>query len=213
MRELSKTLKHYKNTYKSRLVKYLNDYEDNTELLFIQKELNASHDTLETLKTNSKQIGWPNLIDVYHTSTLKNSGFNLDKIDNHIASVNKIISFLKQQQENVSAAEKSISKITTSPSKTENYYPHIFKNPEAFQFFQKLHEHFKESEYELANYSFIYRKMYEEGYILDTFKPKMYMEWIAKEPFCKYLDKVKTIYSCSTQNKTQSYYLIHKSLK
>jgi hypothetical protein len=104
MGELSKTLKNYKNTYISRLAKYLDDHEDNTESLFLQKELDASNETLETLntyKTNSKSFGFQTLKDHFDISILENSGFDLDKVDNHIASINRILDFIKHKQESM----------------------------------------------------------------------------------------------------------------
>lgn len=104
MRELSKTLKNYKSTYISRLAKYLDNHEDNTESLFLQKELDASNETLETLntyKTNSKPFGFKTLKDHFDISILENSGFDLDKVDNHIASINRILDFIKDKQESM----------------------------------------------------------------------------------------------------------------
>ncbi|MCF7559426.1 hypothetical protein L3X39_02165 [Sabulilitoribacter multivorans] len=104
MGELSNTLKNYKNTYISRLAKYLDDYEDNTESLFLQKELDSSNETLEilnTYKTNSKSFGFQTLKEHLDISILKNSGFDLDKVDNHIASINSILDFIKHKQESI----------------------------------------------------------------------------------------------------------------
>lgn len=102
MGELSKTLKNYKNTYISRLAKYLDNHEDNTEFLFLQKELDACNETLEilnTYNTNSKPFGFQTLKDHFDISILENSGFDLDKVDNHIASINRILDFIKHKQE------------------------------------------------------------------------------------------------------------------
>ncbi|GAA4292716.1 hypothetical protein [Aestuariibaculum suncheonense] len=99
---LSKSLKNYINTYTSRLDKYLDDYEDNTESLFLLKDFDTFNETLEilnTYKTNSKSFGFQTLKDHFDISILENSGFDLDKVDNHIASINRILDFIKQKQE------------------------------------------------------------------------------------------------------------------
>ncbi|SIS36523.1 hypothetical protein SAMN05421768_105349 [Chryseobacterium joostei] len=92
----------------------------------------------------------------------------------------------------------------------DNPYPHIFQDIKAFQFFELLHQNYKNSNKALADYSFIYRKMYEENLILETFKPEMFRSWIAKEPYSKdSLDKIKTLSNCSTSDKI----IIYNNLK
>lgn len=122
MGELSKTLKNYKNTYISRLAKYLDDHEDNTESLFLQKELDASNEILETLntyKTNSKSFGFQTLKDHFDISILENSGFDLDKVDNHIASIYSILVFIKQKQESMVPGEEIVAVKTETNSNPE----------------------------------------------------------------------------------------------
>lgn len=100
---LSKTLKNYKNTYTNRLAKYLDDYEDNSELLFLQKELNSYGEALETLNTykaDSKTFGFKTLKDHFDISILKNLGYDLDKVDNHISSINMIMEFIYKKKAN-----------------------------------------------------------------------------------------------------------------
>lgn len=112
MEVLSKTLKNYKNTYANRLAKYLDNYEDNSELLFLQRELKSCAETLETLNTykaNSKTFGFITLKDHFDISILENLGFNLEKVDNHISSMILIMDFINekiQKSKNSSATEK-----------------------------------------------------------------------------------------------------------
>lgn len=47
---ISSTLKHYKYNYKNRLQKYLKDYEDNTESLFLKNDLNDYTNYYNSLK-------------------------------------------------------------------------------------------------------------------------------------------------------------------
>lgn len=112
---------------------------------------------------------------------------------------------IKQQTE-VPVEEITINdKSTSELEKTENPYPHIFINLEAYKLFEKLYDAFKIRPYKLANFSFIYRKMYEDELILDSFKPQMFINWIAKEPYNIDLDKIKTLANCVTINKIQTY--------
>ena len=211
MGELSKTLKNYINTYKSRLAKYLDDHEDNTESLFLQKELDASNETLETLntyKTNSKPLGFQTLKEYLDISILENSGFDLDKVDNHITSIKRILDFIKDKQESMVPDEEIVdvkAETKFEVEKTENPYPHIFKNLEAYKLFEKLYDVFKMTDYKIADFSFIYRKMYDDRFILDRFKPQMFINWIADEPFNIHLDKIKTLDNCKTKSKIQTY--------
>jgi hypothetical protein len=57
----------------------------------------------------------------------------------------------------------------------------------------------------LADFSFIYRKMFGDKYILNHFKPQMFIEWVNKEPFKINLDKIKTLNDCSTSQKVNTY--------
>jgi hypothetical protein len=218
MRELSKTLKNYKGTYISRLAKYLDDHEDNTESLFLQKEFDASNEALETLntyKTNSKPFEFKTLKDHFDISILENSGFDLDKVDNHIASINRILDFIKNKQEFMVSGEETTVNVESNskPEKLVNPYPQVFSGPNAYQLFEKLHDTYKTTKTPLADYSFIYRKMYEEGYILESFRPQMFINWISKVPYERNdLDKIKTIGNCSTDGKIQTYNMIKKSL-
>jgi hypothetical protein len=184
MGELSKTLKNYKNTYISRLAKYLDDHEDNTESLFLQKELDASNEALETLntyKTNSKPFGFKTLKDHFDISILENSGFDLDKVDNHIASINRILDFIKHKQESMVPGEETTvnDKSNSDPEKSENLYPRIFKNYYAYSVFKKLLEQFGNTKNNLANYSFVYHSMIKDKLIYHNIKQLEYYDLLA----------------------------------
>ena len=47
--------------------------------------------------------------------------------------------------------------------------------------------------------------MYKDGYILDTFKNQMFIDWLNKDPYSISLDKLKTLNNCSTRGKVQTY--------
>lgn len=97
--------------------------------------------------------------------------------------------------------------------KTENPFPHIFKNLEAYILFKKLHETYGTSKIDIANYSFIYRMMYDDGYIINSFRPEMFINWVSREPYCIQLSKIKTMDNCITDSKIQTYNMIKKMLQ
>lgn len=90
--------------------------------------------------------------------------------------------------------------------KIENPYPQIFTDYNAYKLFDKLHNEFKDNSKHLADYSFIYRMMYNDGFIFSNYKPEMFKDWLSKEPYSIYLDlKLKTLNNCTTPNKVSIY--------
>ena len=184
MSELNKTLKNYESTYKSRLSKYLENYEDNSEFLFLQRELKSCGEALETLntyKTNCKTFGFQTLKDHFDISILKNSGFNLDKVDNHIASINRILDFIKHKQESMVPGEETTDndESNSDPEKSVNSYPRIFKDYYAYSVFKKLLEQFGNTKNNLANYSFVYHSMIKDKLIYHNIKQLEYYDLLA----------------------------------
>lgn len=99
------------------------------------------------------------------------------------------------------ASLKQIDKI-----KIDNPYPQIFVDYNSYKLFNKLHNEFKNNTKHLADYSFIYRMMYKDGFVFPNFRPEMFKEWLAKEPY--YIDlehKLKTLDNCFTPNKVSIY--------
>lgn len=92
------------------------------------------------------------------------------------------------------------------PNISENPYPQIFKNGFAFKLFERLFLNFKDSESQLADFSFIYRKMHVDGYLLEHVKAEVFKNWLCKEPFAICLDNsLKTLERCTTPNKEYNY--------
>lgn len=100
---------------------------------------------------------------------------------------------------------KSVGNNLSINNKQTNPYPQVFPSVISFQLFEKLYLQFKESNNKIADFSFIYRKMFEDKYILNHFKPQMFIEWINKEPYKINLDKIKTLNDCSTIPKVNTY--------
>ncbi|MGO3181227.1 MAG: hypothetical protein ACTIJ9_00190 [Aequorivita sp.] len=93
-------------------------------------------------------------------------------------------------------------------AKKDNPYPEIFPDNFSFWLFESLHETYKDSDNQLADYSFIYRKMWDLGHILEYQKPEMFRKWIRKEPYNIILgDKFKTLDRCTTASKENNFNL------
>jgi hypothetical protein len=85
-----------------------------------------------------------------------------------------------------------------------NPYPRIFKDLFSFKLFKRLYENYKTSNNQLADFSFIYRKMKKDEHIL--VRPEEFKSWLSKEPFSINLGPgIKTIDKCSTASKEINY--------
>lgn len=190
----------------------INDDQFKTHLTYLQNNYNNVFKELF-------QIG-PPLLDanknVSHPDDIKEDDvrghmfyFDItkEKLDNFITSSKRILEFInKKQYSEVPGGEINVNdKTNDSAEMTANPYSHIFKNLEAYKLFEKLYVTFKDSSFILADFSFIYRKMYSEGYILETFKSEMFVRWIGGEPYYISLDKTKTLTNCTTKSKLQTY--------
>ena len=209
MKEVIKTFESYKTTYNSRLNKCLANYGHRTESYFLKKELDVYNEILEILnkfKTSSKPFGFRTFKDYLDISILEDLGFGLDEIDDHIVNINKIIIFIKDKQGFVIPDEDTTTYVesNTYPNEQVNKYPQVFSSPMAYELFKKLHESYNETKFQLSDYSFIYRMMHEDGYILDSFKPKMFIDWLS-EFYNIHLSKLKTMSNCSPKSKIQNY--------
>jgi hypothetical protein len=87
----------------------------------------------------------------------------------------------------------------------ENPYSYVFSNRSSFNLFEKLFSLFKDSKTPIADFSFVYRMMYDDGYILPHFKPQMFIKWIDAEPYHISVDKLKTLDKCTTDAKRNTY--------
>lgn len=83
-------------------------------------------------------------------------------------------------------------------------YPHIFVDQQSYRIFENIHNHFSKSRNQLACYSFVYRKMIEDGYIHSTVKDTAFRQWLSEEMEID-ISKTKTIDKCSTQDKLYIY--------
>lgn len=94
---------------------------------------------------------------------------------------------------------------------TENPNPEIFVDLDAYIIFKKLHFIFKDSKHKLADYSFIYRKMFSDKLIHESCKPEIFRKWINAEPYLAEAEPtLKTYGNCKTDIKENIYNLITK---
>lgn len=119
---------------------------------------------------------------------------------------NERIEELELQIEEMRKSDKNVS----VERDLGNPYPQIFVDTKAYQFFELLHEKFKNTKYRMADYSFIYRMMYKEKLILETYHSEMYRKWIEEKPYSiDIYQKIKTLDKCSTDKKI----ILYETLK
>ncbi len=195
----------YEYNYSIRLNLFLDNFYDATELEFINEELEFLENILYDLQNS---VG---AFDGYYNSSFANFNKANDVISitgfkQYLFSHNKKVEFLEIKKANFNVIKPIINKpIDLIEVETTNPHPQVFSNLKAFQLFEKLHIQFKDSNNKMADFSFIYRKMYNDSYISSHFKPQMFIEWINKEPFKINLDKIKTLNDCSTTQKVNTY--------
>ena len=145
---------------------------------------------------------------------------NVKKIySNIITSTKCIIDFINDEKSKLqnSGAPENITNFENDVKEENikskvNPHPQVFLNSKAFELFEKLQETYQSSKNQLADYSFVYRKMYEDGYVLDSFKNRMFINWLSKHYQIE-LDKIKTMNDCVTDDKIRTYDIIKKSLQ
>lgn len=102
---------------------------------------------------------------------------------------------------------KPIDEETTITDEKKNPYPEVFKSTEGFLLFHRLYESKKDSKTLLADFSFIYRRMWKDNYLQDHQKPEVFRHWLSKEPYKVDLDnKFKTLNICTTNDKEYAYF-------
>jgi hypothetical protein len=91
--------------------------------------------------------------------------------------------------------------------KRETYpFPEVFRSSEAHSLFERLYNSKKDTNTPLADFSFIYRRMYNDDLLQDHQKPEVFRHWLSKEPYKVVLDnKFKTLDNCTTRAKEDSY--------
>lgn len=102
------------------------------------------------------------------------------------------------------APQQNIPECKNDIEKThENPHPRIFKNIDSFLLFESLKNDVRALK-ELADFSFIYRRMQKDGFIYDGIVDTEFREFLSKE-YSVSIDKMKLLDYCRTDLKENSY--------
>ncbi|WP_158981132.1 MULTISPECIES: hypothetical protein [unclassified Flavobacterium] len=148
-RKISFTLKEYKEDYNSLLLEYLSKHEDFEEKQFIELEIdfynlcysNANliksyHDGKYIYSVNGGhcEVLIPKIYDSLVTFKDENDGWDIELSLKYKATFEKIISFLRDKQNNLGKKINSIKIIEVIPSETLNkFYPNLINDPLFFE--------------------------------------------------------------------------------
>lgn len=116
---------------------------------------------LEGIETELKLI-----IDNYNFKT--NSDFKLDRTSNDSISEYNLQTTLNSMDDNLT-------------ERIDNPFPNIFRNYDAYQFFERLKKNIcTDQTTQLADYSYVYRKMLEDKFINDEVSPSSFVSFLDK---------------------------------
>lgn len=89
----------------------------------------------------------------------------------------------------------------------ENPHPKVFLDLSSYFIFRDLHDVFHNSPTPCADYSFIYRQMFEDGLIIETCKPEFFRQLVIGEPYnaSKVEPKIIGMERCKTNVKWNFY--------
>lgn len=128
----------------------------------------------------------------------------LNELLNDLFIKSAIFDGLKYQLKQLAPSEPQ----QETKKKIKNPYPEIFPDVFSFMLFERLHKDYKDSNNLLADYSFIYRKLWELDHIVEYQKPEMFREWLSREPYEIILpSKFKTLDNCKTKSKEDNFKL------
>lgn len=97
-----------------------------------------------------------------------------------------------------------------------NKFPQVFNSELAFKLFKRLHNDYKDEKNRLVNYSFIYRKMYEDELINPNLRPEQFKTWLSSKPFEFEIssNQLKTMDNIGNmESKKSRYHIIKDSVK
>lgn len=99
-------------------------------------------------------------------------------------------------------------KLLSMDDKKENPHIRIFKNQFSYELFEKLQETVSN---ELADYSFIYRRMINDEFIYESVGESEFRRFLSVNYEVE-IDKMKQLHICSTDKKEQLYTSIKNSI-
>lgn len=100
----------------------------------------------------------------------------------------------------------TIPEVTETPEDETNLYPRMFTCTNAWKLFESWVEKKEKGKTNLADFSFIYRRMQKDGLIYKGIKPSEYTNWLKEStPYDIDIDKVKQLWNCSSDANTVLY--------
>ena len=150
---ISTTLSDYKANYQANLETFIKEYEDNTESIFLQNELEKYKKLLENLikqKTTNDSFGFQALgsqtfEEYINGLKLKDIGIILEKLENYITSTKRIIEFITEEIDTKSGSVKTIKKVGDTKYKSTIWFKVglLFAKGELNKYYNKNKKGFK----------------------------------------------------------------------
>jgi hypothetical protein len=116
------------------------------------------------------------------------NGWDFDLNEKYRSTFKSIINFLEIKEREYIDTKNSMGVliyppipeiVDEKPEKSVNPYPRIFKNYDAFLFFEKLRAEFGNTKLNLSNYSFVYHRMLKDGLIFNNILHLEYFDFLA----------------------------------
>jgi hypothetical protein len=195
--------------YDASLKEFLNKYEDNHEIYFIEHELEfykkCHHSSIikkETIDTIRSEHLVVEIYNKLNDLVSENGGFNFELSNEFQATFKRIVNFLEAKYDIVKAkineqtnadvngdATNEIIESTSEKDLCENPYPRIFKSAEAYEIFKRLLVEFGNTKENLSNYSYVFHKMTFENLIYCDIPQTSYFNFLAD--FDISIDRIK----------------------
>ena len=180
---------------------FLESYGEDDYFIYLAYEESNNSKTFFLVEKNSKY----NKSQLLHHNEilLKNIKTHIDyyKYETNTEVKNKVNELLVFSSNDKNISIKTESKDKDNSSKNTNPHPRIFKSELGFRFFDRLRTNVKNP---LADYSFIYRKMIQDGIIYETIGDSEFRHWLSSNYQIE-IDKTKQLYLCTTPNKEKLY--------
>ena len=124
------TLSDYKANYQANLEAFIKEYEDNTESIFLQNELEKYSNLLNNLIKHKSTIesfsfqafGSGTLQNYLISENLEKLGIDVKKPENYITSTKRIIAFITEEIDSKSVSVKTIKKVGDTKYKSTIWF-------------------------------------------------------------------------------------------
>ncbi|MDT0646316.1 hypothetical protein RM545_06405 [Zunongwangia sp. F260] len=102
----------------------------------------------------------------------------------HVGTDNNVFSRVRIEMERnrrLEQKEKEKETSTDSGNSDNNPYPQVFVDIKAYKIFDRLYQNKKDSSTPLAEFSFIYRRMWKDNLLQEFQRPEVFRKWLAEE--------------------------------